>query len=242
MLVSIVLPTFNEAGNILTLIREIKENIPDGWDHEIFVVDDNSPDQTFNLVKTTFADDPKVKPILRTTDRGFAKSIRAGMEQAAGSKVIVMDTDLTHDPVEIPKLLHICKYFDIVSASRFCAGGHMQSIRHYLASYSYNLLIRLILRTQVQDNLGGYFLIDREKFARLPFDLIFFGYGEYFFRLLHFAQIEGISMVEIPAFYRSRNAGNSKSRFFSMLFSYTSALLKLKLDARHYKKRTMNLA
>ncbi len=236
MLVSVVLPTFNESGNILTLIQEIKENIPEGWDHEIIVVDDNSPDKTYELVKNTYSDDPKVVPVLRTTDRGFAKSIRAGIEKASGSKVIVMDTDLTHDPVEIPKLLHISKYYDIVSASRFSAGGHMQSIRHYLASYTYNLLIRLFLRTQVQDNLGGYYVMDKEKLNRLPFDLIFFGYGEYYFRLLHFAQIEGFSMVEIPAFYRSRTAGTSKSRFFSMIFSYTEALIRLKLDAKSYRK------
>jgi dolichol-phosphate mannosyltransferase len=236
MLVSVVLPTFNESGNILTLIREIKENIPDGWDHEIIVIDDNSPDNTYELVKNTYKDDTRVVPILRTTDRGFAKSIRAGLEKSNGSKVIVMDTDLTHDPVEIPKLLHISKYFDIVSASRFCAGGHMESIRHYLASYSYNLLIRLFLRTQVQDNLGGYFLIDKEKLGRLPFDLIFFGYGEYFFRLLHFAQIEGFTILEIPAFYRTRTAGTSKSRFFNMIFSYSDSLIKLKLDAKKYKK------
>lgn len=237
MLVSVVLPTYNESGNILTLIREIKENIPEGWDHEILVVDDNSPDQTYDLVKNTYKDDPGVTPILRTTDRGFAKSIRTGLEKAKGDYVIVMDTDLTHDPVEIPKLLHISKYFDIVSASRFCAGGHMESIRHYLASYTYNLLIRLFLRTQVQDNLGGYYVINREKLNRLPFDLIFFGYGEYYFRLLHFAQIEGISMVEIPAFYRTRTAGTSKSRFFQMIFSYTDALIRLKLDAKKYTKK-----
>jgi dolichol-phosphate mannosyltransferase len=236
MLVSVVLPTYNESGNILTLIREIKENIPEGWDHEILVVDDNSPDQTYELVKSTFKDDPKVIPILRTTHRGFAKPIRTGLEKAAGSKIIVMDTDLTHDPIEIPKLLHISKYFEIVSASRFCAGGHMESIRHYLASYTYNLLIRLFLRTQVQDNLGGYYLIDKEKLTRLPFDLIFFGYGEYYFRLLHFAQLEGISMVEIPAFYRTRTSGTSKSRFFHMIFSYTDALIRLKLDAKKYLK------
>lgn len=236
MLVSVVLPTFNESGNILTLIREIKENIPDGWDHEIIVVDDNSPDKTYELVKNTYKDDPHVVPILRTTDRGFAKSIRTGLEKANGSKVIVMDTDLTHDPIEIPKMLHISKYFDIVSASRFCAGGHMESIRHYLASYSYNLLIRLFLRTQVQDNLGGYFLFDKEKLVRLPFDMIFYGYGEYYFRLLHFAQLEGFTILEIPAFYRTRTAGTSKSRFFNMIFSYTDSLITLKLDAKKYKK------
>ena len=84
MKVSIILPTYNESGNIVKLVRAIVGNIPDGWDFEIVVVDDNSPDQTYERVRTTFRDAPQVVPVLRTTDRGFAKSIRTGIERARG--------------------------------------------------------------------------------------------------------------------------------------------------------------
>ncbi|MBA4376179.1 MAG: dolichol-phosphate mannosyltransferase [Anaerolinea sp.] len=235
MIVSIILPTYNESGNIVALIEQIIQNIPENWDYEIIVVDDNSPDQTYSIVQKTFKDNEKIKPIIRAADRGLAKSIRAGIELATGSKIIVMDTDFTHDPVEIPKMLHISKLYDIVSASRFCAGGKMQSLRHYLASFVFNLLIRLILRTQVQDNLGGYFILSKEKINLLPFDSIFFGYGDYYFRLLHYAQVNRLSLVEIPASYRSRESGISKSSFLKMLFTYTSALLKLRIETRHSK-------
>jgi dolichol-phosphate mannosyltransferase len=228
MLVSVILPTYNESGNIVGLVNEICKHIPAPWDYEILVVDDNSPDGTYPLVRDTFAGNPKVKPILRTVDRGFAKSIRAGIEAAKGDKVIVMDTDFTHDPVEIPVLLHISECFDIVSGSRFCSGGQMQSVKHYLASFLYNLVIRLILRTQIQDNLGGFFVVERQKLMKLPFDAIFYGYGEYFFRLLFYAQREKMTVIEIPANYRSRDSGESKSSFFKMLFTYTGALLKLR--------------
>lgn len=240
MKVSVILPTFNEAGNIVALVNEIIKNIPEEWDYEIIVVDDNSPDQTYSIAKNTFMENLKVIPVLRTTDRGFAKSIRAGIELSTGSKIIVMDTDFTHDPVEVPKMIHISKYYDIVSASRFCPGGKMQSLRHYLASFTYNILIRLILRTQVQDNLGGYYIIEKEKMVNFPFDSIFFGYGEYFFRLLHYAQVNSLSIVEIPAYYRSRESGNSKSQFFKMLFSYTSALLKLVFENYRSKNKRHN--
>ena len=99
-----------------------------------------------------------------------------------------MDTDFTHDPAEIPKLLHVGEVYDIVSGSRFCAGGSMQDTQHYLSSLAYNWMIRLVLRTQIQDNLGGYFTMRREKLRQLPLDLIFCGYGDYFFRLLHCAR------------------------------------------------------
>jgi dolichol-phosphate mannosyltransferase len=236
MKISIILPTYNEYGNIVTLITEIMRNVPITWDYEIIVVDDASPDHTYALVKDKFKDNSGVIAVLRTSDKGLAKSIRTGLELATGSKVVVMDTDFTHDPIEITKMIAFSKYYDIVSASRFCSGGSMQSVRHYLASYIYNLFVRLILRTQIQDNLGGYFIIDKEKLNLLPFDSIFIGYGEYYFHLLHYAQIFGLSIVEIPAYYRSRESGNSKSSFLKMLFSYTNALLRLKLETNRFGK------
>lgn len=228
MKVSVILPTYNEAGNIVQLVRDIIFNIPEDWAYEVIVVDDNSPDGTYEKVEKAFYGNNSVVPVLRTKDRGFAKSIRAGIELAQGEQIIIMDTDYTHDPVEIPRLLHVGKVYDIVSGSRFCSGGNMQDSKHYYTSLLYNWLLRIVLRTQIQDNLGGYFTIKRDKVMRLPLDLIFFGYGEYFFRLLHFAKCRGMSIVEIPALYRVRDSGLSKSNFFKMLFSYTIAAIKLK--------------
>jgi len=227
--VSIVLPTYNEAGNIVVLVNAIKAAVPSSWTYEILVMDDSSPDQTHKLVQETFAEDPTVRAILRTKDRGFARSIRSGIEQARMERVIVMDSDLTHDPAEIPLLLHVGAIYDIVSASRFCAGGRMADTPHYLISMLYNWLLRLVLRTQVQDNLGGYFTARRSALNELPTDEIFYGYGDYYFRLLHFAQRAGMSIVEIPAGYLARGAGKSKSNWFRMIRTYTTAAIQLRL-------------
>jgi dolichol-phosphate mannosyltransferase len=235
--VSIVLPTYNESGNIVGLIEEIIRRIPPGWAHEIIVVDDNSPDGTYDLVRGTFAGNAAVVPVLRTTDRGFARSIRTGIERATGDQILVMDTDFTHDPVEIPRLLHVAQVYDIVSGSRFSPGGNMQDRPHYLASLAYNWLMRILLRTQVQDNLGGYFTMSRRKLLSLPLDAIFFGYGDYFFRLLFFAQRARLTIVEIPAVYQVRHKGVSKSNFFGMLWSYTAAVVKLRLSAAGRRPR-----
>ena len=227
MKVSIILPTFNEADNIIELVEKIIINIPSGWDYEIIVVDDNSPDGTYEKVKTFFQKNDSVFSILRTLDKGFAKSIRAGIENATGESVIVMDTDFTHDPVEIPKLLHVGKIYDIVSGSRFCPGGNMQDFKHYIFSFVFNLFLRLSIRTQIQDNLGGYFIAKTDKLRGLPYDKIFYGYGDYFFRLLHYAQQEGMTIVEIPAKYIGRNKGHSKSNYLKMFFSYTKEIVRL---------------
>ena len=128
-------------------------------------------------------------------------------------------------------MLHVGQVYDIVSGSRFCPGGNMQDTRHYIASLVYNWLVRLILRTQIQDNLGGFFTMRKKDLDRLPFDRIFFGYGDYYFRLLHYAQRRGMRIVEIPAQYRARDEGSSKSNFMKLLLSYTSAVIKLRIAA-----------
>jgi dolichol-phosphate mannosyltransferase len=231
MKVSVVLPTYDEAGNIVRLVHALHQALAD-VDHEILVVDDNSPDGTYQLVVASFSDDPRVRPILRTADPGLAASIRAGLDVAAGDQVVVMDTDFTHDPAELPAMLAVARSFDVVSGSRFCAGGRMQDTTHYLASLYYNRVLRVALRTQVQDNLGGYFTMRREHLVSLPLDRIFRGYGDYFFRLLFFARRQGRTIVEVPAIYRKRTAGVSKSNFASMLFRYGWAALRLRFEER----------
>lgn len=229
MKVSVILPTYNESGNIIHLITRITENMPLDWDYELIVVDDNSPDHTYEIVREAFKDNPAIVAIRRTSDRGLARSILAGIEKSGGEQILVMDTDFTHDPAEIPKMLHVSRVCDIVSGSRFCAGGNMEDTPHYYSSLIYNWMMRIVLRTQVQDNLGGFFTIRRENLQKLPCGLIFFGYGDYYFRLLHYAQKRRMSIIEIPAVYSVRRKGRSKSNFLKLLYSYTSALIKLRI-------------
>jgi dolichol-phosphate mannosyltransferase len=230
--VTVVLPTYNESGHIVDLIEQVIASIPMGWGYEILVVDDNSPDGTCRLVMETFANDLHVIPILRKDDRGFAKSIRAGIDLVSSEFLIVMDSDFTHDPAEIPKLLYVAQVYGLVSGSRFCPGGRMQDNAHYFASMAYNWFVRFVLHTQIQDNLGGFWATRTEIVRKLPMDLIFFGFGEYYLRMLHYVQKAGVTVVEIPAKYVIRKTGNSKSHFLRMLYFYTLAALDLRLKAR----------
>ena len=227
--VSVILPTYNESDNILGLIHEIIDNFPINLDYEIIVVDDNSPDNTFDRVQKESLINCKISAFKRTADRGLAKSIRYGIERATGDQIVIMDTDFTHDPREIPKMLHVGKIYDIVIASRFSPGGQMEDTGHYISSLFYNWWLRIILTTQIQDNLGGYFTIQKQKLELLPSDIIFHGYGDYFFRLLFYAERERFSIVEIPALYLSRKKGASKSNYLKMLYNYTKSAIRLKI-------------
>ncbi len=228
--ISIILPTYNEKYNICTLIDSIQKHVPKEYKFEIINVDDNSPDGTHDLVKKTYKNNKSVITILRKTDRGFAKSIYTGILESRGKRVIIMDTDLTHDPKEIPNLVHLAAKYDIVSASRFCSGGRMSSKFHYIASFTYNLALRIILHTQIQDNLGGYFIAKKSDILSLNVNKIFYGYGDYFFRLLYALRCADKSIVEIPANYTQRSYGKSKSNWFKMFINYGTAALKFKYN------------
>ena len=90
--------------------------------------------------------------------------------------------------------------------------------------------MRVVLRTQIQDNLSGYIGFRRPVLAGLPMGLIFYGYGEYCFRLLHYAQRAGDRILELPIRYKTRQKGVSKSSFIKLLFTYSYALVKLRID------------
>lgn len=226
---SIILPTYNEVGNIIDLLESIVSSMPNNWTYEIIVIDDNSPDGTFNLVETYARNKKFIVPVLRTTDRGFAKSIEEGIKIASNEYIVVMDSDLTHDPADLYKFLNVANFFDIVIGSRFCAGGAMQDKTHYFISMIYNWILRLILQTQIQDNLGGYWVAKKKDICSLPMKLIFYGYGDYFYRLIYFIQKRGLTIAELPSEYLQRGKGVSKSRWVSMFFNYTFGAVMLKI-------------
>ena len=227
---SIILPTYNEKNNIVDLVNQILEVIKNIENKEIIIVDDNSPDGTYLTCKTAFEKNSEIKILLRENNRGLANSIIEGIKASNGKNIIVMDTDFTHDPKMIPQLIYLNKLYDIISCSRYCAGGVMKNKIHFYLSFIFNLLLRIILKTQIQDNLGGYFCIKKTVLNDLPIDKIFLGYGEYFFRLLYFAQKKKYTIVEIPAFYSLRREGKSKSNFLLLLYKYFFEAVKLRFN------------
>ena len=175
MELSIILPTYNEKENIVNLANKILEVTKDIEGKEIIIVDDNSPDETYSTCKIAFKENNKIKIILRESNRGLANSIGEGIKIAKGKNIVVMDTDFTHDPKLIPQLIFLIKKYDIISCSRYCAGGIMENKTHFYLSFVFNLFLRIILRTQIQDNLGGYYCIRKSILDTLPTEKIFFG-------------------------------------------------------------------
>ncbi len=230
MSVSVVLPTYNEAASIVAVVEAVLAAIKgDGRTGEVLVVDDGSPDGTADVVERHFSDRDEVVVIRRQGPRGLAYSIRDGLDAARSDLLVVMDADFNHDPAELPALLAPTDDFDIVSGSRFVAGGDMYSRKRWIGSCAMNLFARAMLRTPITDCLAGYFAIRRSVLDSLPAERIFWGYGDYFIRLLWYARADGRRILEVPAVYRPREAGASKTAFLRTTLRYGFEIVRLAL-------------
>lgn len=228
-LVSVILPAFNERGSIVPLVQEILQTLAD-VPVEVLVVDDNSPDGTAALVRQTFASRPEVRVIVRTADRGFARSIRTGIEQAAGDVIVVMDSDGNHQPRYLPFMIGALGHYDCVMGSRFVYGGKMSPRSRHLLSWLFNVFVRCVTRGQITDNLYGYFAIRTSLLRRCNLDTIFVGYGEYFIRLLYQLQKMNLDILQFPAVNGQRRAGAGNQRFWQTFRVYFAATWRLALD------------
>lgn len=227
---SVILPTYNERENIPELLDALHATLsPWDWDFELVVVDDHSPDGTADIVREKYADDPRVTLFVRTEGRGLATAIRYGIERARGETVVCMDTDFNHDPAMIPQMVKFLEFYDLVIGSRFVMRGGMEDRFRQFSSGVYNFGIRLLFRTPVHENLSGFFAMNRDKLLSFPLDDIFYGYGDYFIRLIMVAWQRGYNMLEVPVFYRLRMHGHSKTQFLSTFVQYTQALLSLRV-------------
>ncbi|MCL4338741.1 glycosyltransferase [Patescibacteria group bacterium] len=225
-LLSIILPTYNESGNIVPLISQIITQIKSN-PFEIWVVDDNSPDGTAENVKEKYKRDKRVHILVKKNERGLARAIRSGLEIASGKFIIVMDTDFNHNPKDLPLFLENKDKYDLIVGSRYIYGGGMDDRLRYFLSYLYNRVVRIILKLNTTDNLSGFFLINKQKLSLLNYDKIFFGYGDYFIRLLYNAHQFKFNIKEIPSYYKNRPRGLSKSQFLPMFIDYSKSVLKI---------------
>lgn len=119
---TVILPTYNEKGNIKRLISAILENMDKSV--EVLVVDDNSPDNTWKVVEDMAKTNNSIRLLRRMNKRGLTSALSDGIKLAEGKTVAWMDTDLSMPPEKIRELAHkIDNGYDIAVGSRYIAGG-----------------------------------------------------------------------------------------------------------------------
>lgn len=233
--VSIILPTFNEKGNIVRLVEKIRTVLAQSYTFEVLIIDDNSTDGTAVACITAFKNDRNIRIFVRKNERGLATAIYFGMQRAKGKFVVVMDTDFNHDPSIITVMLKKIKKNTMVIGSRYISGGGMANRKRYWLSKLYNRYLRIVLQIPLTDFVSGFFCIERDKLIELikkHHREIFTGYGDYFMTLIMLFYKSGGLFLDIPVFYKDRDYGISKSNFIAMFLEYTQTSLKIFLKYR----------
>ena len=228
-LVSIILATYNEAENIGEVIRRILEHIPDPL--EIVVVDDDSPDRTWEVAQNL--GDPRVKVVRRVGIRGLASAMLQGVMETRGELVGWIDADMAEEVSILPALIAKTRECDVVVASRFVEGGaDERAALRVWASRAVNGLAGLVLGGGVKDYDSNVAVVRRTVFDRVQFSPR--GYGEYFIEFLYRCHRKGLRICEVPYRLTRRAMGTSKSapnlwRFFLQGLGYLSRIVSIRL-------------
>jgi len=208
--ITIVLPTFNERDNIVPLIRRGLAALAD-YQAEMLVVDDDSPDGTWQAVADLAERDSRVRLIRRTEERGLTGAIATGIAEARGTWVGWMDCDLSMPPEDLPRLAGaLTAGADVAVGSRYVPGG--RDVGHSWVGRAFsraiNLAASLLLDRRIKDYTSGFILARREVLDRIP---LRGDYGEYCIDLLYRAVRAGYRVVEVPYVCVPREAGESKT-------------------------------
>lgn len=161
--IAIVLPTYNERGNLRSMVARIDKAL-DGIAWEAIVVDDNSPDGTADEARALALEDGRVRVLQRIGRRGLASAAIEGMLSTAAPHVAVMDADHQHDPALLPAMLTSVAggEADIAVASRFAEGASTAAWNQpgrEKASGLANRLARKLTGVTLTDPMSGYFLL-----------------------------------------------------------------------------------
>ena len=208
---SVVVPTFNERDNVTKLYRKLEAAL-DGVAWEVVFVDDNSPDDTWDVVRALARQDGRVRCIRRIGRRGLSGACIEGILASSAPYAAVMDADLQHDETQLPKMLSLLKsgQAELVVGSRYIEGGSADSFNRSRAGASAlaTEVAKRALGVAIADPMSGFFMIRRDRFERLAPQLSTQG-----FKILLdiVATAHGdLKTVEVPYTFGSRLHGESK--------------------------------
>ena len=216
--VSIILSTYNEALVIEDTINKIFKYLNNV---EIILVDDNSPDGTFEKAKKI--NNPNLKVFLRKS-RGLASAFLLGLINSSSEVVGWLDSNMGVLAERLPEMLGQLEKNDIVILSRYVDGGtDLRSKQRILSSQLINFFCRLILSNKIKDYTSGIFLMKRKVLlSAVP---IATGHGEFFIEFIYKAYKAGNKIIELPFVHPPDIEGMSKTatsilRFYYLGFKY----------------------
>ena len=232
----IVLPTYNEAINIMLMMPELLK-LPASV--EICVVDDNSPDNTGQLAADWAAKDARVHVLHRAGKLGLGTAYIAGFRYAfehGFDAALTMDADFSHHPRYIPAMLAAFDEADLVIGSRYVPGGDVlyPFHRRFLSKAS-NLVARTVLGLKAHDCTAGFRLYRISVLQQVPLDQIFSNGYSFLTEMLTWMQAKGARIAEVPIVFEDRQYGVSK---ISTQEIFKGMLTVARLAVRRMRKGT----
>lgn len=209
----ILIPTYNEAGNIERLHGEIKKL---KIKTDILFVDDNSPDQTAKVIKKIAEKDKGVKLILRAGKLGLGSAHLTGIHWAYRNKyktLVTMDCDFTHKPSDIPKFIRKKNKADLIVGSRYLTKKSLSEWNIFRKSLTItaHLLTRHLLGIKF-DATGAFRLYRLDKIPEKIFDIAESKGYSFLFEILHILFLNSYKIDEIPVNLPARTYGASKMK------------------------------
>lgn len=227
-MISVVLPTFNEAENLERLIPQIADVLRD-LPHEIIIVDDDSPDRTWQAAERLSQTHKQVRVLRRVGRRGLSAAVVEGFQMAQGDVLAVMDSDGQHDPrllTELNRAIQAGAHLAV--ASRYIRGGSTGKWGglRLLISKMGTFLARHAPRVTVTDPMSGYFALRRTMFRTIAADVHPQGFKILLEIVAHLPR--GSRVAEVPLTFRERWSGRSK---FSLRVQFQFAWQLLRIIA-----------
>jgi dolichol-phosphate mannosyltransferase len=243
--VSIIIPTYNESQNILKVLKSIEENLPKNTTAQTIVVDDNSPDGTGKIVDEYLKNVKRIANhtidvVHRKTKEGLSSAILKGIQYATGNTIVVMDSDLSHPPSLLPKIIDALKHpkIDVAIASRYVKGGSIDgwTFKRKLMSKVATFIAKRGLGVSAKDPMSGFFAFKRHAIQGLKFDAI--GYK---MLLEILVKKKNANIIEIPYTFTNRKLGSSKLDAKTVI-DYFKAVWKLYRYGKAAKKEERRLS
>ena len=233
MKLAIVIPTYNEAETIPSLINELFEKVKELVEKlDILIIDDSSPDGTADIVRKLGEKYEKITVIQRPKKMGLGAAYKEGfrhvLEKLDSELVLQMDADHSHQPSEIPNMLEKIKNFDFLIASRHVEGSNIigwgigRKATHSVAG----AIARMCAKIEIKDSTSGFRMFKKKTLQKVDFNKIRSDGFAFQIEVLYQLKQLGMKGLEVPTIFVNRTEGSSKMgsremmQFIKMCISY----------------------
>jgi dolichol-phosphate mannosyltransferase len=212
----LILPTYNEAENIEPLVRAaLSQLAATGLPHTVLIVDDGSPDGTGAIADRLASGSPNLRVLHREHKQGLGRAYLAGFAAAlegGADLVLEMDSDFSHDPADLPRLIAAAAAADLVLGSRYVPGGGVTNwgLLRRLLSRGGSAYARIVLGVPVRDLTGGFKCFNRRVLEGIDLEHVHADGYAFQVELTYKAVRAGFRVTEVPILFRERRVGTSK--------------------------------